>query len=52
MNGSQVNHREPYHELGVAYFDEMERQRVEQRLVRLGYTVVLQPKTAIPALAA
>jgi hypothetical protein len=40
----------------VAYFDEMERQRVEQRLVhrleRLGYTVVLQPKTEIPALAA
>ena len=48
--------REPYHELGVAYFDELERQRVEQRLVhrleRLGYTVALQPRTEAPALAA
>ena len=51
-----LTRREPYHELGVAYFDELERQRVEQRLVhrleRLGYTVALQPRTEAPALAA
>jgi hypothetical protein len=38
--------REPYRELGGTYFDERERQRVEQRLVhrleRLGYQVTLQ----------
>ena len=43
--------REPYRELGGAYFDEHERQRVEQRLAhrleRLGYQVTLQP-TAPP----
>jgi len=47
--------REPYREMGGTYFDERERQRVEQRLVhrleRLGYQVTLQatapPQTAI-----
>lgn len=38
--------RDPYREMGGAYFDERERQRVEQRLVhrleRLGYQVTLQ----------
>ena len=51
-----LTRRQPYHELGVAYFDELERQRVEQRLVhrleRLGYTVALQPRTEVPPLAA
>jgi transposase len=51
-----LTRRQPYHELGVAYFDELERQRVEQRLVhrleRLGYTVTLQPSREAPALAA
>ncbi len=41
-----LTRRQPYQELGVAYFDQLERQRVEQRLVRrlerLGYTVSLQ----------
>jgi transposase len=39
--------REPYHDLGVTYFDQRARQAVERRLVRrleaLGYTVSLQP---------
>ncbi|CAA9309666.1 MAG: hypothetical protein AVDCRST_MAG93-5142 [uncultured Chloroflexia bacterium] len=47
-----LTRRQPYHELGVAYFDQLERQRVEQRLVhrleRLGYTVALQPRTETP----
>lgn len=51
-----LTRRQPYHELGVAYFDQLERQRVEQRLVhrleRLGYTVALQPRTETSALAA
>ncbi len=51
-----LTRREPYHELGVAYFDQLERQRVEQRLVhrleRMGYTVALQPRTETPALTA
>jgi transposase len=37
---------EPYHDLGVTYFDQRARQAVERRLVRrlqaLGYTVSLQ----------
>jgi transposase len=37
--------REPYRDLGAAYFDELDRQQVERRLVRrlerLGYTVTL-----------
>ena len=51
-----LTRREPYRELGVTYFDERDRQRVEQRLVRrlerLGYTVNLQPAGASPKLAA
>jgi transposase len=38
----------PYRDLGSTYFDERDRQRVEQRLVRrlerLGYQVELQPR--------
>ena len=44
-----LTRRVPYQELGAAYFDELDRQRVEQRLVRrlerLGYAVTLQPTT-------
>ncbi len=51
-----LTRRQPYHELGVAYFDQLERQRVEQRLVRrlerLGYMVALQPSADPPKLAA
>jgi transposase len=51
-----LTRREPYRELGVSYFDELDRQRVEQRLVRrlerLGYTVSLQPAALSPKLAA
>ena len=51
-----LTRRQPYHELGVAYFDQLERQRVEQRLVRrlerLGYTVSLQPSPPEPTMAA
>jgi transposase len=51
-----LTRRQPYHELGVAYFDQLERQRVEQRLVRrlerLGYMVALQPRPETTALAA
>jgi transposase len=42
--------RVPYRELGPLYFDVLDRQRVQQRLVqrleRLGYTVNLQPIAA------
>jgi transposase len=41
-----LTRHEPYRELGMSYFDERDRQRVEQRLVRrlerLGYVVNLQ----------
>lgn len=51
-----LTRRQPYRDLGVAYFDQLERQRVEQRLVRrlerLGYTVSLQPPTPEPTRAA
>ena len=51
-----LSRRQPYHELGVAYFDQLDRQRVEQRLVRrlerLGYAVSLQPPTPEPTVAA
>ncbi len=51
-----LTRRQPYHELGVAYFDQLDRQRVEQRLVRrlerLGYAVSLQPPTPAPTVAA
>jgi transposase len=40
--------QQPYQELGAAYFDQREQQRVERRLVqrleRLGYEVSLQPR--------
>jgi transposase len=42
-----LTEREPYRDLGAAYFDELDRERVERRLVsrleRLGYAVTLQP---------
>jgi len=45
-----LTRRGPYHELGPLYFDVLDRQRVQQRLVqrleRLGYTVNLQPSAA------
>lgn len=51
-----LTRRQPYHELGVAYFDQLERQRVEQRLVRrlerLGYTVSLHSPEPEPTVAA
>ncbi len=51
-----LTRRQPYHELGVAYFDQLERQRVEQRLVRrlerLGYTVNLTTPASEPMVAA
>lgn len=41
--------RIPYRDLGSTFFDERDKQRVEQRLVRrlerLGYQVELQPRT-------
>jgi hypothetical protein len=44
-----LTRREPYRELGGAYFDQREHQHVRRRLVqrleRLGYTVSLQPAT-------
>jgi transposase len=43
-----LTRRQPYQDLGAAYFDQREQHRVEQRLVqrleRLGYEVALQPK--------
>ncbi len=51
-----LTRREPYRELGVTYFDERDRHRVEQRLVRrlerLGYIVNLQPAGVSPPQAA
>ncbi|MDQ2827976.1 MAG: IS110 family transposase [Chloroflexota bacterium] len=45
-----LTRHEPYHDLGVTYFDERDRQAVERRLVKrlqgLGYEVSLQPLTA------
>ncbi len=42
-----LTRHEPYHDLGVTYFDERDRQAVECRLVKrlqaLGYDVSLQP---------
>jgi transposase len=39
--------RQPYQDLGAAYFDKLEQHRVERRLVkrleRMGYEVALQP---------
>jgi len=43
-----LTRRQPYQELGAAYFDQREQHRVERRLVqrveRLGYKVSLQPQ--------
>jgi transposase len=45
-----LTRRVPYRELGPLYFDNLDRQRVQQRLVqrleRLGYSVNLQPVAA------
>jgi transposase len=42
--------KQPYRDLGTAYFDQLEQHRVQQRLVhrleRLGYQVSLQPRVA------
>lgn len=41
-----LTRQQPYHDLGVAYFDKLEQSRVQRRLVRrlerMGYEVVLQ----------
>ena len=43
-----LTRQQPYQDLGAAYFDQRERQRVERRLVqrleRLGYQVSMQPR--------
>jgi transposase len=43
-----LTRRQPYQDLGAAYFDQREQHRVERRLVqrleRLGYEVALQPR--------
>jgi hypothetical protein len=48
--------REPYRDLGDTYFDHLDRQHVEHRLVRrlerLGYSVTLAPVTPGPEAAA
>jgi transposase len=45
-----LTRKRPYQDLGAAYFDSLEQQRVERRLVRrlerLGYRVSLQPNVA------
>ena len=42
-----LTRRQPYRDLGEAYFDQLERQHVERRLIRrlerLGYSVTLAP---------
>jgi transposase len=42
--------KQPYQDLGTAYFDQLEQHRVQQRLVhrleRMGYQVSLQPSMA------
>jgi transposase len=47
-----LTRKQPYQDLGAAYFDKLEQYRVEQRLVRrlerLGYRVSLQPSMAWP----
>lgn len=51
-----LTRRESYRDLGEAYFDHLERQHVERRLVRrlerLGYSVTLAPATPGPEVAA
>ena len=43
-----LTRKQPYQDLGAAYFDQREQHRVERRLVqrleRLGYKVALQPQ--------
>ena len=43
-----LTRQQPYQDLGAAYFDQREQQRLERRLVRrlerLGYAVSLQPR--------
>jgi len=45
---TMLSRKQPYQDLGAAYFDQRERHRVERRLVqrleRLGYEVALQPR--------
>jgi transposase len=45
-----LTRKQPYQDLGTAYFDKLEEHRVQQRLVhrfeRLGYQVSLQPSVA------
>ena len=45
---TMLTRKQPYQDLGAAYFDPRERPRVERRLVqrleRLGYEVALQPR--------
>jgi transposase len=45
-----LTRKQPYQDLGTAYFDKLEQHRVQQRLVhrleRLGYQVSLQPSMA------
>jgi transposase len=44
-----LTRKQPYQDLGAAYFDSLAQQRVERRLVqrleRLGYQVSLQPSS-------
>ncbi len=51
-----LTRHEPYRDLGEAYFNHLERQHVERRLVRrlerLGYSVTLAPATPGPEVAA
>jgi transposase len=46
-----LTRQQPYQDLGAAYFDQREQQRVERRLVqrleRLGYAVSLQPRALV-----
>jgi transposase len=45
-----LSRREPYHDLGPAYFDELKREatvhRLTQRLQNLGYVVIVRPAPA------
>ena len=45
---TMLTRQQPYQDLGAAYFDQQDQQRVERRLVhrleRLGYQVSLQPR--------
>jgi transposase len=47
-----LTRRQPYQDLGPTYFDQLDRQHLERRLVRrlerLGYTVNLQPEPSPP----